>query len=212
MYLSLIRKDFSVLFRGNVKLILLQMLFILFIISANLGIIGYSVMVTSFGWQLLMMVSLKDKMNHSLALLLSMPYDKKKIINARYASAIIGFFGVTIIYEVLVKVLTIFQISLLQPLTGKVVLLTFCAYTLFISLTIPLYLKFDDSIVKGISLFTILGVTVIGVLIWDKTNLRFALSMTTLKEYFAMIEVVIILLSIFISRIVALKLFKRMEF
>lgn len=213
MYLSLVRKDYSIVLRDNIGLLLVQMLFILIIISSNLGIMGYGVMTVAFGWQILMTVSAKDKMNHSMSLLLSMPFQKKTIVNARYISVMLGYVGVTIFYIVISEMSNFLQIYLFKRISMEVILLTLCAYSIFVSITLPLYFKFEDSIVRGISLFSILGVTICGVLIWDNTNLRFVIaSMTWLKENYAIICVAMIILGIAISRSVTLYLIDQMEF
>lgn len=213
MYLSLIRKDFSVVFRENIGLIVMQQLFILIIISLNLGIIGYGVMATAFGWQILMTVAAKDKENHSLALLVSMPYEKETIINARYVSAMLGLLGVTAVYEVLAIITNILQISFLGTLNIQVILLTFFAYSIFISVTLPLYLVFEDSVVRGISLFMILATSMVGVWVWDKTDLRFLIaSLESIREYYKIICTVVAVISLIVSRNITLHLFKKMEF
>lgn len=213
MYLSLVRKDYSIVLRDNIGLLLVQMLFILIIISSNLGIMGYGVMTVAFGWQILMTVSAKDKMNHSMSLLLSMPFQKKTIVNARYISVMLGYVGVTIFYIVISELSNFLQVYLFKRISMEVILLTLCAYSLFVSITLPLYFKFEDSIVRGISLFSILGVTICGVLIWDNTNLRFIIaSMTWLKENYAIICVAMIIFAIAISRSVTLYLIDQMEF
>ncbi|KAB1440142.1 ABC-2 transporter permease [Candidatus Galacturonibacter soehngenii] len=213
MYLSLIRKDYSIVLRNNIGLLIAQMLFILIIVSTNLGIMGYAIMAVSFGWQILMTVSAKDKMNHSMSLLLSMPFQKKTIVNARYMSVMLGFAFVSLFYIVIVEITKFFHVFLFKPLSIEVFFLTLCAYSLFASVTLPLYLKFEDSVVRGISLFSILGVTILGVLIWDNTNIRFLIdSMTWLKEYYAIICVAVIFLSITISRSVSMYFFESMEF
>lgn len=213
MYLSLIRKDYSVVLRDNIGLLLVQMLFILIIISVNLGIMGYGVMTVAFGWQILMTVSAKDKMNHSISLLLSMPYQKKSIVNARYISIMLGYIFATIFYIIIAKITNFFNVFLFTTLSKEVIFLTLCAYSMFVSITLPLYFKFEDTIVRGISLFSILGVTIFGVLIWDHTNIRFVIdSMTWLKEYYVILCMAVIVVSIFISRRVTLYLFDRMEF
>lgn len=213
MYLSLIRKDYSVVLRDNIGLLLVQMLFVLIIISSNLGIMGYGVMTVAFGWQILMTVSAKDKLNHSMSLLLSMPFQKKTIVNARYMSVMLGYVGVTIFYIAITELSNFFEIYLFKRLSIEVFFFTLCAYAVFVSITLPLYFKFEDSIVRGISLLSILGVTICGVLIWDNTNLRFVIgSMTWLKEYYAFICVAVIIFGIAISRSVTLYLIDRMEF
>lgn len=213
MYLSLIRKDYSVVLRDNIGLLLVQMLFILIIISSNLGIMGYGVMTVAFGWQILMTVSAKDKMNHSMSLLLSMPFQKKTIVDARYMSVMLGYVGVTIFYIAITELSNFFQIFLFKRLSMEVFLLTLCAYSLFVSITLPLYFKFEDSIVRGVSLFSILGVTICGVLIWDNTNLRFVIGSTTwLKENYIIICMAVIIFGIAISRNVTMYLLERMEF
>lgn len=213
MYLSLIRKDYSVVLRDNIGLLLVQMLFILIIISANLGIMGYGVMTVAFGWQILMTVSAKDKINHSMSLLLSMPFQKKTIVNARYMSVMLGYIFVTIFYITIAEITNFFQVFLFNRLSTEIFFSTLCAYSLFVSITLPLYLKFEDTIVRGISLFSILGVTICGVLIWDNTNIRVVIdSMNWLKEYYAILCVTVIVFSIAISRSVTLYLLERMEF
>jgi ABC-2 type transport system permease protein len=213
MYLSLVKKDFDLVFQENSGIIIAQMFFILIIISVNLGIVGYGVMATSFGWQLLMSVSTKEKENHSLALLISMPYEKGKIITTRYVSTMAALLGITLIYQVIAWLTNMFNIPLFAMLTSEIVLTTMCAYALFISITLPLYFKFDNSTVIVFSMILILGVTMVGLLLWDRTDICTRIeAIHVVNEHFKIICIVVTIISLVISRNISLQLFKKMEF
>lgn len=213
MYSALVKKDFDILFRGNVVILFVQMLFILIIISANMGVIGYGAMATAFGWQLLMSVSAKEKANNSLGLLIAISYEKAKIITTRYMSAMLAFLGVTVIYELLALITNIFHIGILRMLTPELFFITMCAYAMFISITLPLYFKFDDTIVRGISLFLIMAVIMVGFLLWDLTDIGSKLStLTFLKDNIIVISIVITIISLVVSRKITMKIFRKMEF
>ncbi|OYP09836.1 hypothetical protein CG709_09295, partial [Lachnotalea glycerini] len=127
MYLSLVKKDFKIVLRGNLGILVAQMLFILIIISVNMGIVGYGVMVTAFGWQLLLSVSTEEKKSRSLALLIAMPYEKGKIITTRYVSPMLGFAGITLIYEGLALITNMNDFFIIKPLTYDGIAITMCA-------------------------------------------------------------------------------------
>jgi hypothetical protein len=213
MYLSLVKKDFDIVLRGNIGILLAQLLFILIIISVNMGVIGYGVMATAFGWHLLMSVSAKEKQNNSLALLIAMPYEKGKIITTRYVTPMLGFAGLTVIYGVLASLVNTININMLKLLTPEVFLTTMCAYAVFISITLPLYFKFDDTVVRGVSIFLILGVTIVGFLMWDTTDIGAKISaMTFFAHNFKVICIIVTIVSLVISRNITLKLLEKMEF
>ncbi|WP_099467543.1 ABC-2 transporter permease [Konateibacter massiliensis] len=218
MNLALVKKDFRLVFRGNAALVILQMLFILTIISVNFSaigysIVGYSVMTVAFGWQILMTVSEKDKQNNSLALLTAMPFKRDNIVNSRYLSAMLGFFGITAAYEIFARLMTVFHISVFKTLDISTLLVTFSAYALFVSITLPLYLRFRDIVVRGISIFLILGSVIIGIRIWEATNISLVLlSIVWLREYYEVICIGIAATALFVSRAIALYLLQKMEF
>jgi ABC-type transport system involved in multi-copper enzyme maturation permease subunit len=209
---SLVRKDFGIVLRGNLVVLCAQLLFILIMISFNMGVIGYGVMATAFGWQMLMSVSAKEKESHSIGLLISMPFGKRKIINSRYASTIIAFLVMSVIYEVFALLASFVTTSLLKPLNLEIFLTTMVAYIVFISITLPLYFRFDDTMVRGISLFLIMAFT-IGFFFFDM------LLGTRLLDVFRGIEryrfglcLVVIIGSLIASRNITLKMFENMEF
>ncbi|MFA9376959.1 MAG: ABC-2 transporter permease [Lachnotalea sp.] len=213
MYWSLVKKDFEIAFCENIGIIVVQMLFILIIISVNMGVMGYGVMATAFGWQLLMGVSVKEKKNNSLALLITMPYEKGKIITTRYISAMFGVVGATVIYEGLAFITNMININVLKMLTPEILLTTVCAYALFIGITLPLYFKFDDTVVRGVSLFLIMGVNIVGFLLWDHTNIISIISeMSFITNNYKVILILVTIVSLVISRKITLILFEKMEF
>lgn len=213
MHLSLVKKDFDIVFCGNVVILLAQMIFILIIISVNMGEMGYGVMVTAFGWQILMSVSAKEKGNNCLGLLIAMPLEKGKIITTRYITTMISFVGITIFYEVLAIIVNVFHFSLFKPLTPEVFFTTLCVYALFISITLPLYFKFDDTVVRGISLFLIMAVTMVGYALWDIMELGNRIgAIVVLQQNYILISLVLTVVSLVISRNITFELFKNMEF
>lgn len=212
MYLSLIKKDFAIVLRGNIAILLVQLLFILIIISVNMGVIGYGVMATAFGWQMLMSVSAKEKENNSLGLLIAMPYERGKIITSRYISTILGFLAMTVVYEVVAILGNTLHANLFKMLTPDIFLVSMCSYALFISITLPLYFKFDDTIVRGISLFLIMAVTMGGFILWDLIGIEIKGIMTIAMNNIEIISIVVMIISLWASRNITLLLFKKMEF
>ncbi|RDY31070.1 ABC-2 transporter permease [Lachnotalea glycerini] len=213
MYLSLVKKDFKIVLRGNLGILVAQMLFILIIISVNMGIVGYGVMVTAFGWQLLLSVSTEEKKSRSLALLIAMPYEKGKIITTRYVSPMLGFAGVTLIYEGLALITNMNDFFIIKPLTYDVIAITMCAYALFISITVPLYLILSDSVVRGITIFLILGTVWIGYFLWNNINIRNSLlTMTFITNHFHIVCIIVSIISLVISRTISLQIFKKIEY
>lgn len=212
MYLSLVKKDFAIVLRGNIGILLVQLLFILTIISLNMGVIGYGVMASAFGWQLLMSVSAKEKENNSLGLLIAMPYERNKIITSRYISAILGFLTMTVIYEIVAILANIIYAGLFKMLTPEIFLITMCSYILFISITLPLYFKFDDTIVRGISLFMIMAVTMGGFALGDMIGVYFKGIIAFAINNIVLVSIVVMVLSLWVSRNITLSMFKKMEF
>lgn len=212
MYLSLVKKDFAIVLRGNIAILLVQLFFILIIISLNMGVIGYGAMATAFGWQLLMSVSTKEKENNNLGLLVAMPYERGKIITSRYISAILGFVAMTAIYEVFAILANILHTNLLKMLTPEIFLVSMCAYVLFISITLPLYFKFDDTVVRGISLFLIMAVMMGGFILWDIIGIQLKGIFAIAMNHIELISIVVMIISLWISRNITLSLFKKMEF
>lgn len=210
---SLIKKDFCVVLRQNFGLLLFQMLFVLVITSVNLGVVGYGVMATTFGWTILLTVSMKEKESNSIALLLSMPYEKKTIINARYVTAIIGFFLITILYEVLAIVTSLFQVALFTPLSMKVLESSLFAYALFISITLPLYFKYKDTTVRFISIILIFVSFYIGYLLWENQSFRNWITTIRISEGTYFIGCILLtVISLTISRNITWHLFSKMEY
>jgi hypothetical protein len=212
MYLSLVKKDFAIVLRGNIAILLAQLLFILIIISLNMGVIGYGVMATAFGWQILMSVSAKEKENNCLGLLIAMPYERNKIITSRYVSAILGFLAMTVIYEIIAVFANVIFAGLFKMLTPEIFLVTMCSYVLFISITLPLYFKFDDTVVRGISLFMIMAVTMGGFLLWRVISINLNRIMEIVFNNIELITICVMILSLWVSRNITLSMFKKMEF
>ena len=159
MSLGLIRKDYKILFRQSFGTFLAQMLFILVVISANLGIMGYSVMAVGAAWYLLMNVCIAEQQSSALAYLISIPYSRLKIVISKYLSTLLIFVGITVFYGVLSELTQQLGLELFPRLSISVVGATFICYMLFVSITLPMYFFLSDMTVRLVSIGLILGVS-----------------------------------------------------
>lgn len=157
MCFGLVRKDYKILFRQNFGTFFAQMLFILVLISANMGIMGYCVMAAGAGWAMLMTISIAEQQSQAIAYLISTPYSRLKIIISKYISTILLFLGVTVFYGIISELTQQMGVVLFPRLTLAVVVMTFISYMLFVSITLPLYFFLTDMTVRLISLGLILG-------------------------------------------------------
>lgn len=213
MYLSLIKKDFSIVLRQNSGIIIVQLLFILVVTSINLGIVGYGYCATAFAWHMLMTIAAKEKESHSLTLLLSMPFDKERIIRSRYYSTILGFVGISVFYEAIAVVTNALGFTFFKPIDVITLCTSFLAYALFVAITLPLYWMFEDSTVRIISIVILLGSAYIGFFLWNRASVREFLQSTLLaKDFYPVFAISVAVISLMISKSIMRYLFEQMEF
>lgn len=157
---ALVRKDYLVLVRNKFLTGIVGLLFILVIISftmgnVGLGIAGYFMFVLGGIWQLLLTINNVEK-SGGFILLISSPYSINKVVSSRYVSSLCLYAILTLLY-LLISFATSFFTDLFPILTPQTILLSFFVTSLFIAVTVPLYLKFSEFTVRIISLCIILG-------------------------------------------------------
>lgn len=210
MCLGLIKKDLYVVFRNNFGMTLVQMLFILLIISMNLGIAGYGVLVCAFGWNMMLNISANEKKDNTNVFLTALPYDRRDIIKSKYISLYLAFAASSLAYWLLSSITNALNINFFAPLSLNIVLIVLMGYTVFISISIPLYLKFDDIVVRVFSILFICGGGLsIGTMSGSE---KLSKGISFIQENISVACVIIIAVSIFLSVRVSGKIFERLEF
>lgn len=213
MGLGLVGKDYKIIFRENVGIFVVQMLFVLVLVSANLGILGYSIMAAADAWYLLMNVSASERKNGALAYLVSTPYSRWQIIISRYVSAALMFVLLTAVYAVISTVTGMAGIGLFPTLTVPVVTGTFVFYMMFVSITAPMYFFMEDMTVRLVSGGLILGVGFIMAIVMRKTELStLAIILAKAPDWLAAAGGVLAAVSVTVSVVVTKVLFDKMEF
>lgn len=213
MCLALVRKDYKIIFRENFMTFVAQMIFILVIVSANLGIMGYSMLAVADGWYLLMNTCMADKNSSALAYLMSTPYSGLKIIFSKYLSAVLMFAAVSGIYAILSYFVRLLGFDLLPPLSVPAVCFTAIFYMLFISVTMPLYFFLQDMTVRIVSIFFILGVGFAAAILMRTADLTALIQkIEQFRPYLVPAGFLICTVFIAISAAVMKALFDRLEF
>lgn len=178
MCFGLVRKDYKILFRQNFGTFFAQMLFILVLISANMGIMGYCVMAAGAGWAMLMTISIAEQQSQAMAYLISTPYSRPRIVISKYISTVLLFFVVTVFYGIISELTQRMGVPLFPRLTLSVVVMTFISYMLFVSITLPLYFFLTDMTVRLISLGLILGTCLVVSVIMKKLGVTAVSALT----------------------------------
>lgn len=209
----LVYKDIKLLIKDNLLLLLGQCLLILILISANLGIVGYSMLTLALCWSYLMTVSAKEKVSKGNLLLIVTPYKKNQIILGKYITVFLLFCVVTVFYYCLSQNCRIINISLFEPLSWNVLAITGLSVSVFVGVTIPMYLKFDDSIVKIVSIIMLLGTLYIGYGVYKQLSVETVEKiMNWVNQYVAIISIITSILVLCISYIITLTLIKKTEY
>lgn len=213
MGVGLVGKDYKIILRENAGTFVVQMLFLLVMVSANLGILGYSTMVTAGAWFLLMNVSAAEHKNGALAYLVSTPYSRWKIIISRYVSSALLFVLLTVVYGIISAVIGMAGVGLFPMLTVPVVAGTFVYYMLFVSITAPMYFFLEDMTVRLVSVGMILGVGFLMAIIMFKTDLStLAIILDAVPAWGAPAGGVLTAVSVVASVVVTKVFFDKLEF
>lgn len=157
MLRALFYKDYRLFIGNQVAELIIQHLFILVVISINLGVLGYSVYAVGGGWAFLMNVLIKEKNSSGKKMLYAASYQPWQLVVMHYITAFFHFFGLTGIYIAFSLVTNAVGISIFKMLTLPVFINTFLSYCFFIAITLPLYFILEDVMVQGISAILIIG-------------------------------------------------------
>lgn len=210
MCIGLIKKDLYEVFRNNFGMTLVQMMFILLIISMNMGIVGYAVLVCAFGWNMMLNISTNEKKYNTNIFITALPYDRKDIIKSKYVSLYLAFIASSLVYETIALITNILNIKFFELLSLDIVLIALMGYTVFISISIPLYLKFDDIIVR---VFSILFICVGGVYINALTvSEGLSESVSFIQKNINAVCLIITIINLVLSVKVSTKIFEKLEF
>ena len=214
MSFALIRKDYQIILRENFSVFLIQMLGILVITSANIpGALGYGLLTVGGAWHLLMSVGGAERASSSLAYLISTPYSRIRIILSRYGSTFLLFVMLTLCYALLAFVTRALGLNLFPLLTPSAVVITFAAYSLFVSITLPLYFFLTDMTIRLISLGLILGTAFLSYGLMKYSGFSTILSAVALyRNHLFLISALLSVLSATVSVSVSKFLFDRSEF
>lgn len=207
---ALVKKDYLLLIRNNFLAVVGSLVFILIIIGINLGIASYFMMMLAGVWQLLLSSNGTEVKSKSTILLISAPYTRSKVVSAKYMSALLMYVLLTVIYGV-VSFAASFFTDTFPTLTVPFVFLGFVVAAVFISITIPLYLKFSEFTVRIISLVIILGGFFLLAFLWE----TFGASIRPLLASPAVVFALGLAVSVFAllaSRTIAVRMAKRIEY
>lgn len=156
MMAALVRKDILLLLRNKFVTTVLMLLFLLVIIGVNMGVVAYYMMLLAGIWQLLLVTAAVEKKSGAAALLAATPYTCGKIATGRYMSALLLYAVLTLVYCAISLFSLVFP-GMLPLLTPYSAACGFLAASLFIAITLPLYVKFSEFVVRLISLAIIMG-------------------------------------------------------
>jgi len=210
---ALIYKDIKLMFKDNTLLLVGQFLFILIIISTSLGIAGYSILSAGICWTYLMNVSSKEKSSKGNILLLSTPYRKKELIIAKYLTAYLLFISTTLLYSGISEIFKMIHVELFPQISCDVFFITLLSVSLFVGITLPMYLKLDDSIIKIVSSIMILGTFIIGYVVFKQLSAQAILElMNWTNKYLGLLSISISILAVIVSYIISFTLMSKTEY
>ena len=210
---ALIYKDIKLMFKDNTLLLVGQFLFILIIISTSLGIAGYSILSAGICWTYLMNVSSKEKSSKGNILLLSTPYRKKELIIAKYLTAYLLFISTTLLYSGISEIFKMIHVELFPQISCDVFFITLLSVSLFVGITLPMYLKLDDSIIKIVSSIMILGTFIIGYVVFKQLSAQAILElMNWTNKYLGLLSISISILAVIVSYIISFTLISKTEY
>ena len=210
---ALIYKDIKLMFKDNTLILVGQFLLVLIIISANLGIAGYSLLSVAICWTFLMNVSAKEKAAKGNILLLSTPYRKQQLIIAKYLTAYLLFISTTLIYFGISEVFKMIHVELFPQISYNVFFITLLSVSLFVGITLPMYLKLDDSIIKIVSSIMILGTFIIGYVVFKQLSAQAILElMNWTNKYLGLLSISISILAVIVSYIISFTLMSKTEY
>ena len=210
---ALIYKDIKLLFKYNTLLLVGQFLLVLIIISANLGIAGYSLLSVGICWTFLMNVSAKEKAAKGNILLLSTPYRKQQLIIAKYLTAYLLFISTTLFYFAMSEIFKMIHVELFPQISCDVFFITLLSVSLFVGITLPMYLKLDDSIIKIVSSIMILGTFIIGYVVFKQLSAQAVLElMNWTNKYLGLLSISISILAVIVSYIISFTLMSKTEY
>ena len=210
---ALIYKDIKLMFKDNTLLLAGQFLFVLIIISTNLGIAGYSLLSAGICWTYLMNVSSKEKAAKGNILLLSTPYRKKELIIAKYLTAYLLFISTTLLYSGISEIFKMIHVELFPQISCDVFFITLLSVSLFVGITLPMYLKLDDSIIKIVSSIMILGTFIIGYVVFKQLSAQAILElMNWTNKYLGLLSISISILAVIVSYIISFTLISKTEY
>lgn len=155
MIAALVKKDCLLLLRNHFVAAVAALIFILIMLSANLGIVGYYMMVLAGIWQLLTIVSEMEKKTGAAALLAVTPYTRKTVVAGRYVSAMLFWAALTVVY--LVISLALGFSGFFPPLTLEIAARGFLGAALFTAVALPISIRLPLMAARFLTLFIVLG-------------------------------------------------------
>ena len=210
---ALIYKDIKLMFKDNILLLVGQFLCILIIITTNLGIAGYSILSVANCRTYLMNVSSKEKAAKGNILLLSTPYRKQELIIAKYLTAYLLFISTTLFYSGISEIFKMIHVELFPQISCDVFFITLLSVSLFVGITLPMYLKLDDSIIKIASSIMILGTFIIGYVVFKQLSAQVVLElMNWTNKYLGLLSIIISILAVIVSYIISFTIMSKTEY
>lgn len=158
MVQALLYKEIKLMTKDNFIMLLVQLLFILSVVSLNSGIAGYTVMILGSVWSYLLSSVNKEKQYKARAYLLSSPINPKIIIGVKYLFVVVLFIGMTAFYGGFSMIMNQVNITIYQLLDSKIIAVSFLLCCAFFGTQLPLYELVSQSSIPIVSfLFIFVG-------------------------------------------------------
>ncbi len=206
---TLIYKELKLLTCEGFKMLMIQFIFIMVIIGASLGSMFYPILAASVCWAYLMNVSAREKGNLGMAFMACMPYRRRQIILAKYITALLLFAIASVFGGAVLLIMEKGDVTVF----AKLLPMTFISYSFFLAITLPLYLRLQAVAVQIISIVLIIGTFYAGFIFFRFLSPDQRIVLTQwLERDFPVIGLIAGFAALLISFMIAVKLYKGMEY
>ncbi len=206
---TLIYKELKLLTCEGFKMLLIQCIFITVILGANLGSMFYPILATTVCWAYLMNVSAREKGNLGMAFMASLPFSRSQIILAKYITAYLLFVIISVFGGAVLLIMEKGNVTAFTELLP----MSFAWYSVFLAITLPLYLKLEAVAVQVISIVLIIGTFYVGFIFFRFLSPDRRMILTQwLERDFPVIGVIASLAALMLSFMIAVKMYKRIEY